>query len=209
MTVQARTTAATTGSRRVPDAHHGLSLMELMVALVLVGLLATVIVQGVAFFGVSYEAVKRNRRDATHAALRQRWFVSAARGILPYGLESQAFQGDATAFETITLQPLNAEPGMATRVRWEVTEGPWRGITYTEDGVTEDGAVTWRILSSDLDLAFQYADAAHRWHDRWPLESEPMQWLPRMIRLATPEETVWLATIDMAGAPTVTDGMIR
>ena len=67
---------------------HGLTLMELLVTLVLVALLSTLIVQAVAFFGVSYDAVKRNQRDATHVALQQRWFVSSVRGIVPYGLRA-------------------------------------------------------------------------------------------------------------------------
>ena len=190
---------------------QGLTLMELLVALVLVALLATLIVQGVAFFGVSYDAVKRNQRDATHAALRQRWFVSSVRGILPYGVEARAFKGDAAGFETMTLQPLNGEPGMPTFVRWEViADGPWSVVAYAEDGMTEDEAVSWRVLESEAgDLAFQYADAASQWHDRWPLASEPTQWVPRMVRLATSEDAVWLATIDVASAPTVTDTMLE
>ena len=190
---------------------QGLTLMELLVALVLVSLLATLIVQGVAFFGVSYDAVKRSQRDATHTALRQRWFVSSVRGILPYGVEARAFKGDAAAFETMTMQPLNGEPGMPTFVRWEViADGPWNVVAYAEDGLTEDEAISWRVLEADgADLSFQYADAANQWHDRWPLASDPTQWVPGMIRLVTPEATVWLASVDVAAAPTVTDGMLE
>lgn len=196
--------------RGLPVVQHGLSLMELLVALVLVTLLGTLIVQGVAFFGGSYDAVKRNQRDLTDAALRQHWFVSSVRGVLPYGVEDRAFKGDATAFETMTLQPLNGEPGMPTFVRWEVgADGPWNVVTYTEDGATEGDAISWRVLEAGMDLSFQYADAANQWHESWPLEAEPMQWVPGMIRLVTAEGAVWLATIDVAPAPTVSDAMLR
>lgn len=190
---------------------RGLTLMELLVALVLVAMLGTMMVQGVAFFGGSYDAVKRNQRDATHAALRQRWFVSSVRGIVPYGLEARAFKGDATGFETVTLQPLNAEPGMPTIVRWEVVADGLRNVvTYAEDGVTEDDVILWRVLESEgLDVSFQYADAANQWHNQWPLESEPTQWIPGMIRLVASEGSVWLATIDLAPSPTVTDAMLQ
>ena len=190
---------------------RGLTLMELLVALVLVAMLGTLMVQGVAFFGGSYDAVKRNQRDAAHAALRQRWFVSSVRGIVPYGLEARAFRGDATGFETVTLQPLNAEPGMPTVVRWEVVADGLRNVvTYAEDGPTEDDSLSWLVLEAEgMDVSFQYADAANQWHDRWPLESEPMQWIPGMIRLVTSERAVWLATIDVAPSPTVTDAMLQ
>lgn len=197
--------------RRPCVAQHGLTLMELLVALVLVAMLGTLMVQGVAFFGGSYDAVKRNQRDATHTALRQGWFVSSVRGIVPYGFEARAFQGDATGFETVTLQPLNAEPGMPTVVRWEViADGPWNVVTYAESGMTEDDVISWRVLEAgSLDMSFQYADATSQWHDQWPLESEPMQWVPGMIRLVTAEGAVWLATIDVAAAPLVTDAMLQ
>lgn len=200
-----------TSHRRAGSMPRGLTLMELLVALVLVALLATLMVQGVALFGGSYDAVKRNQRDATNAALRQRWFVSSVRGIVPYGLEARAFKGNADGFETVTLQPLNAEPGMPTLVRWEVVDdGPWSVVTYAEDAPTEDDAISWRVLVAEGDdLSFQYADTAHQWHDRWPLDSEPTQWVPRMIRLATAEGAVWLATIDVAPSPTVTDAMLQ
>ena len=190
---------------------NGLTLMELLVALVLVALLSTLIVQGVTFFGASYDAVKRNQREAAHVALQQRWFVSSVRGIVPYGLRARAFKGDAAGFETVTLQPLNGEPGMATVVRWGVVaDGPWNVVTYAEDGMTADDAVSWRVLEAEgADLSFQYADAANQWHDAWPLASEPNQWAPGMIRLATPEHAVWLATVDVASAPTVTDAMLQ
>ena len=189
---------------------RGLTLMELLVALVLVALLGTLMVQGVAFFGGSYDAVKRNQRDVTHAALRQHWFVSSVRGILPYGVEAQAFAGDGTSFETVTLQPLNGEPGMPTIMRWEVTaDGPWNVLTYTENDATREDVISWRVLEAGMDLSFQYADAANQWHNHWPLESEPLQWVPGMIRLVTSQGAVWLATIDVAPAPTVSDAMLQ
>ena len=186
---------------------RGLTMMELLVSLVLVALLGTLIVQGVAFFAGSYDAVKRNQRDATHAALRQHWFVTAVHGIVPYGVEARAFAGNPASFVAMTLQPLNAEPGIPTQTRWSVTAGgPSPAVTYTE----YPNNAAWRVLESeDLDLAFQYADAANRWHDRWPLAETPMQWTPRMIRLVSNRGTVWLAAVEVFSEPTIPDELLR
>lgn len=179
--------------------------MELLVALVLVTLLGTLLVQGVSFFAGSYDAVKRNQRDATHAALRQHWFVSVVRGIVPYGLEARAFQGDSETFEGITLQPLNAEPGMPTTIRWTIADdGPGPVVMYAEEGPP------WPVLEVQAaDLAFQYADAAGRWHDRWPREDQPTHWTPTMIRLVADASTVWLARVEASPEPFIVDVLLR
>ena len=188
-----------------PGRNRGLSLMELLVALVLVALVGTLLVQGVAFFGGSYDAVKRNQRDASHAALRQHWFVSVVRGIVPYGVEARAFRGDPEAFEGITLQPLNEEPGMPTTIRWTIAaDGLMPVVTYAEDGPP------WAILESEaVDLAFQYADARGRWYDRWPREDQPTHWTPTMIRLVADAGTVWLARVEASPEPIIVDVLLR
>ena len=184
---------------------HGLSLMELLVALVLVTLLGTLLVQGVSFFAGSYDAVKRNQRDATHAALRQHWFVSVVRGIVPYGLEARAFQGDPETFEGITLQPLNAEPGMPTTIRWSIVDdGPEPVVMYFEDDAP------WPVLEVPAGaLAFEYSDANGVWHDRWPREDQPTHWTPTMIRLVADASTVWLARVEASPEPAIVDELLR
>lgn len=180
--------------------------MELMVALVIVSLLGTLVVQGLAFFAGSYDAVKRSQRDATHAALRQHWFVTAVRGIVPYGLETRAFSGDATGFDAITLQALDAEPGMTTAIRWAISDGgPTRTVRYTAN------EREWTVVETAApDLAFEYADATGRWHSRWPLEDQPTHWTPTVIRLVSSGEgTVWLARVEASPEPAIVDVLLR
>ena len=190
MAVAAKTAAL--GRRRSAS---GLSLMEMLVVFVLVALLSTLVIQGMAFFSGRYEAVRDRHGAARQSVLRQHWFVASVRGLVPYDIESRRFVGAADAFAGVTLAPLNAEPGLPVRMRWSVVEDAGsRALHYAEDGAS--AATDWRVLASDADLAFEYRDLDQRWHDGWPLPDAPEQRLPTGVRLLQGGRTLWLASVD-------------
>ena len=180
----------------------------MLVVLVLVSLLGTLLVQGLGFFLGKYATAKRVHREASLATLRQHWFISTVQAMVPSPLEARRFAGDASSFEGVTLQPLDAEPGLPVRARWSIGSGG----AGDEDGSTavvyaqEDGA-RWTVLVSDEEgLAFQYADPAGQWHDRWPIASgapnPSPERIPRMIRLVSDaRRTLWLASLDLFPEP--------
>ena len=176
----------------------------MLVVLVLVSLLGTLLVQGTGFFLGKYATVKRVHRDASVAALRQHWFISTVQAMVPSHIEARRFVGDASSFEGVTLQALAAEPGLPVRTRWSIeADGASQAVVYAQ----EDGE-SWTVLAADDEggLAFQYADLAGAWHDRWPVETDsrnpPRERIPRMVRLiSTPGRTVWLARTDLFPEP--------
>lgn len=184
--------AAKAAARHCPRA-SGLSLMEMLVVFVLVALLGTLVIQGMAFFSGRYEAV-RDRHGATRqAVLRQHWFVTSVRGLVPYDVESRRFVGVADGFAGVTLAPLNAEPGLPVLAQWRIVEDAGsHTVHYAEDGA----ATSWTVLASDAELAFEYRDMAQRWHDGWPLQDAPEQHVPTGVRLLQGGNALWLATID-------------
>lgn len=194
------------GNRRSdPSRGRGLTLIEMLVVLVLVSLLGTLLIQGLGFFLGKYATAKRVHREASLATLRQHWFISTVQAMVPSRLEARRFAGDASSFEGVTLQPLDADPGLPVRARWSIAPGDDGGSTavvYAQ----EDGA-PWTVLVSDEeDLAFQYADSAGRWHDRWPVASDAPrpspERIPRMVRLVSDaRRTLWLASLDLFPEP--------
>ena len=178
---------------------QGLTLIEMLVVLVLVALLSTLLIQGVGFFLGKYAAVKRVHRESSLATLHQQWFVASVQAMVPSRLDARRFAGDASSFEGVTLQPLAAEPGLPVRARWSIgDDGEPKSVVYAEEGGT-----TWTVWTSDGGrLAFQYADSARQWHDRWPVASDTREHIPRMVRLvATNGRTVWLAALDLFPEP--------
>ena len=186
----------------------GLTLIEMLVVFVLLGLVSTLLFQGTGFFATRYETVQRLHREGSVTGLQQHWFISTVQALVPYGRETRRFIGNADSFEGITLQPLAAEPGMPAGARWFIDERDGlQTVVYREERGPYVGGVEWPVFTSDEPgLRFQYADAQGQWRVRWPVEDAPLEWLPHAIRLAAPGQgTLWIARIDPSAAPLLTE----
>lgn len=183
-------------------ARRGFTLVEMLVVLVLVSLLATLLIEGTGFLVGKYAAVERLRREEGLAALGGHWFASTVGATVPSRRAGRRFAGDETAFEGVTLQPLAAESGRPTRIRWSIDEDGSRGVVYAEEG-----AGPWTVLASaDGPLAFQYAGSSRRWQARWPPAADSRERIPRMVRLVSSGgRTLWLARFDLSPEPAPND----
>ncbi len=190
----------------------GITLVEMLVVFVLLGLVATLLFQATGFFAARYEAVQRLHREGSAAGLQQHWFITTVRALVPYGREARRFRGTADSFAGVTLQPLMAEPGMPADARWFIDEqAGLQTVYYREERRSNTEGVEWPVLTStDAALSFQYADVQGRWRMRWPVEDAPTDWLPRAIRLVAPDRgTLWVARVDPSPAPVVTEDDLR
>lgn len=192
---------------------QGLTLLEMLVVLTLLGLLSTALLQGVAFFSAKYEAMQRWRQDAGQAMLQQHWFAWNVSGLASYGVRARRFAGDGSAFAGISLQPLAADPGLPVEARWSISaEGETVALRYRErSGLPGAKSLEWTIAQfDDPALRFQYADPEGRWHDRWPLPEAPEAWTPSAIRLGSASEgAIWLARVSVAPDPLITEKDLR
>ena len=181
----------------------GISLVETLVVFALLSLLSTLILQGLGAFAGRYDTVQRVHRNASFAVLRQHWFVTSVRGLVPVGVLARRFQGDAGSFQGTTLRPLAAEPGLPTRVRWRI-----EGHAVT---IAEDDAEAWQVLVSGSDgLAFEYADSNGGWHARWPSAGAWDEWVPRMIRLTAQDDgVIWLASVAASPRPALDERVLQ
>ena len=175
----------------------GFSLFETLVVFVLLSLLSTLLLQGMGVFADRYDTVQRVHRTATFTSLRQHWFVTSVRGLVPVGLFAHRFQGNPNSFHGTTLRPLATEPGVPVRMRWRV-EDEGLAVTYAEDD-----APAWQIGAFERGpVAFEYADSRGEWHRHWPPESAADEWVPRLIRLAAEDDrTIWLASVEASPRP--------
>lgn len=205
-----RPAAAASGSAARP---LGLTLLEMLVVLMLLGLLSTALLQGMAFFSAKYESVQRWRQDAGQAMLRQHWFAWSVSGLAAYGLPAQRFAGDGFAFAGISLQPLAADAGLPVEARWTLSaaEGDAAILRYQERSGLSNEGVDWLIAQfEDPELRFQYADRAGRWHDLWPLPEALEDWTPKAIRLNSASEgPIWLAQLSVTPDPLITEDKLR
>lgn len=181
---------------------RGFTIMEMLVVLTLVSLLGTLLVQGLGFFATRYDAAQRHNRTTDQSALRQHWFETTVRGIVPVGVQARALRGSASTFAGTSLQPLAGEAGGPALVRWTIAEGG-SAIVYQEQGMATVGTdpITWRLpLAASESATFQYADRRGGWHDAWPTAEAPNEWTPSLIRLvanpaATAPRVLWIGRV--------------
>ena len=198
---------------------RGLTLVELLVTLLLVSLLGTLLVQSVSFFAARYEAVQRVARQAARADMQQRWFAASVRGLVPEGVPARRFEGGPATFKGTTLAPLEAPSGLPVVVQWRIAAAA-NGNSAV--GYAEAGGPHRRVLARPQPLAFQYADAARAWHNRWPPASTAearrsaraaddvaAEWIPSQVRLVAGQQVVWLASVDATPIPRVTQDQLR
>ena len=186
----------------------GITLMEMLVVFVILGLVTTLLFQTTGFFAARYETVQRLHREGAVAGLQQHWFITTVQALVPYGREARRFRGNEDSFAGITLQPLMAEPGMPADARWFIDDRDGLPtVYYREARGPRMNDIEWPMLNTDdPNIKFQYADTNGRWRRRWPLEEAPTEWLPQAIRLVTPERgTLWVARIDPSPAPVLTE----
>lgn len=180
----------------------GLTLLELLVVLVLTSLLCTLVIQGTGFFLGRYETATRVGKTAAMTVLQRHWFASTVEGMVSSLRATRRFQGRETAFEGTTLRPLAAQPGRPTRIRWSIDPNDAEAslVVYAEEG-----RLTWTVLTvREPGLSFEYADAAGRWHERWPLDVRSKQSLPRMVRLVSHAgDEIWVVRPDAFPRPVV------
>ena len=162
--------------------------------LVLFSLLSTLLIQATGLFLNRFEMVKRVHREASLDTLHSYWFASTVAAILPSRLEARRFSGDGSSFQGFTLQPLVANAGRPTRVRWFIDSG---NVFYTEQGLQQ-----WTVLDGQHGaLTFQYADSSGTWHKHWSAH-RGQELIPRMVRLLSADgQTRWLARFDLHPEP--------
>lgn len=177
----------------------GVTLLELLVAMLLIVLLGTLLMQGIGFFLGRFETLQRVHRTASAETLEQQWFAASVQGMVALRQQERQFRGDASAFSGISTAPLAAAPGMPVRARWFIErDGAAHRVRYAEDAGGAEAAaraLPWSLHAAAQPLAFQYADASGRWQDRWPPPeaAERVPHLVRLVRRAPTPQTVWLA----------------
>ena len=169
---------------------QGLTLLEVLVTLVIMGLVAGIVSQALFQVARIEQRLAGTQLLAMNETLRLEWVRSALEGLLP-GDEGSA---DRLAGDDRGLQGLSAEtpgfpvPGLA-RIRLSLeydaarqSTALWLRPLQTEAAPAAQPLLRWPGRVGSL----QYLDTQGAWHDQWPPGPPAKQpALPRAIRLET------------------------
>lgn len=176
--------------------HRGFTLVEVLVALGLLALVATLAYRGVAALvdGETRLAGEAQRWRTLDSALAR--FEADVRQALPRAVRAGAASepawlagierhgGSALAFSRAGAE-FAVEPGVAgQRIGYRLRNGAlevvyWPSLDRPQGG--EALAQAWPLVDGVVAFRVEHLDARGRWQDRWPLEGEAA--LPRALRV--------------------------
>jgi general secretion pathway protein J len=176
---------------------RGLTLLEMLAVLVLVGLISTLLLQGLSFVLQLRGRLLNEIALLRDGALQEYWFRSTTAGAIPDDVltPEHTFHGDAHGFSGLTLASLDDDPGVPVPFAWRLDEH--RGdfsLSYQGRDDKPQEILRWRGQRGE----FRYLDAAGQWQDQWPPAQGIAPLLPRGVLLAAEtdgEPWVWFAEL--------------
>lgn len=155
------------------------TLIEMLVVLVIVGLMATLIVQGFGYSMGLYQRVIKTQRSAYNEVLAYNWLRSSLSTQVAARPKDRGLEGNLADLSTYTYQPLLAQQGVKTRIRWQlVSDGVDVVLNYTE-GNQSFSVYRWPEATAQ----FEYIDDKGQWLNHWPPEKSELPALPRALRV--------------------------
>lgn len=155
------------------------TLIEMLVVLVLVGLMATLIVQGFGYSMGLYQRVIKTQHSAYSEVLAYNWLRSSLSTQIAARPKDRGLEGNAADLSTYTYQPLLAQQGIKARIRWQlINDGGDAILTYSE------GNQSFRVYSwPESSAQFEYLNDTGKWINYWPPEKTDIPALPRALRV--------------------------
>ena len=161
----------------------GFTVLEMLVVLVVVGLIAVSLFEGVGRLSdMSWRLgpfLQKSERDQ----LTKFWFRQSINGAWPDRKDgAHVFAGGATQVSGLTLAPLNEYPGRPTEFSWQLVYDSLRdqtALVYTGFGARALEVRQWH--GSKIKFSYLAPDLA--WRDAWPPGIEQAAQLPLAVRL--------------------------
>lgn len=169
-------------------------MLELLVVFVIVGLVSTLLMQGLGFGLSLFERVQVRSETIKQDLLVQSWFRQVNQSLVAkVHQEGPSLVGNSLSFEATTLNPLLGEAGVAKQVQWSI----------------EDGALWYRESPFELKITevrptsrLQYKTQAGGWQSQWPVGNEA-QLLPKGVAIDPGNGSQILAVLRVRSNPDV------
>lgn len=175
-----------------PSKPQGFTLLEVIVVLVILGLITTLLMQGL-FLILHLRLGFLDQMDRQRvAAMQSSWIREVCGALTPDTKDGLwIFQGTSDGLRGLTLSTLTGEAGVPRPITIRIIPG--HGVVilnYQEaDGPTMELG-RWPGTKGNL----SYLDTQGRWLPQWPPGNEPANQIPEAIRLAVEgneEPRVW------------------
>jgi len=160
--------------------YAGLTLVEMLVVLIIVGLVSTLLVQGLGNALSLYSRVQANQKQTYAQSMIHLWWRDSVSAAAPNRLNEQRFSGTPFKLDIETHGALLSGNGVITRIVWEVSESYPYSMLYRQGGQEEDERLIL-ALESKQRPRFEYMSKSFEWHKNWPIDGKND--LPEAVRI--------------------------
>ncbi len=158
----------------------GLTLLEVLVVLTLIGMISSVMFQGYAYMLGSYQRLKQRQLVETREALVAGWWRSSLESVVPYFDDELAFTGSPDNLRGASFSPLWGRSGVATEFRWGLAaDDVHRRLIYQEPPHAPVVVREWPV---SVEAAFEYLSESGQWKQAWVVGEDRQ--IPQAIRLS-------------------------
>ena len=164
---------------------NGFTLLEVIVVLMISGLIAVILFQGLSLVLDARLRVASSIDDLDSRELQSSIVTYSMKGLLPdYPDGPDVFYGDQRRMRGLTLYPLQGTPGAPTAF----------GLSMEYDSVDDDTVLTYfergyeplELARWDGDIgAFSYKGRVGDWSQRWPIPGDNIVQTPRTIQMTS------------------------
>lgn len=164
---------------------RGVTLLEMLVVLIIIGLLTTLLMQGFAYVLQLRGRFLGQLSDLQQGTLQEHWFRSSTAALLadyPDIAEPHVFKGEIKQFQGLTIASLDADVGLPVSFSWLLLLQEGNTILQYQSSTGE----TWEIARWMGDSGeFSYLDSKGKWYPTWPPQSLGIKLpqLPKAIML--------------------------
>jgi prepilin-type N-terminal cleavage/methylation domain-containing protein len=164
---------------------RGLTLIEMLVVIVITGLVASLVVQGIGQGLGLFRRVSADQGLIYRELVSLEWLRQTVATAVPNRAEADEFIGTPEQLQMLTFRPLLGPEGVQTPIEWAIDgEG---GLLYRE------GEQTIAVDIGAPVVGMEFQDAQLAWHSRWPLDES--RDLPERVRFTLADDEFFLVTL--------------
>ena len=155
------------------------TLIEMLVVLVIVGLMATLIVQGFGYSMGVYQRVVKTQKSAYNEVLAYSWLCSTLSMQVAVRPKDRGLEGNNIELTTYSYQPLLSQLNVKTLIGWQLVNTEHDVVLRYREATNDMEIYRWK----DALAQFEYLSEQNQCEKNWPIEKEEMPSLPKAVRI--------------------------
>lgn len=180
--------------------NQAFTLVEMLVVMVLLGLITSILFQGLNLIGKVQERLIPKIQQQQRNALQEKWFRETVSGLMAGVSATDMFVGTSAGFKGLSISPLHSPYSAPAMIQWTITNiGTQQTLNYQQAQ-----SLQWKIQSvpvSQQSLTFSYLNQSGKWLEDWNVRGSDINQslLPEAIAMKTysqQQELWWIARIN-------------